>query len=337
YRLDFFGDEIEEIRAFDPVTQRSGATVESITISASSRVKLDPAKTGIADYLTPRTHLVFVEPASLDETFSAHAREGADQLTPLLEKCAAAFGVSDLDEASALFEDAASEITWDSESLGHHRHYPDDALVAQERLQVEEEARAKFLLQIAAWKKEGYRPLFVVTKDGEEQRIREILGEDARFKSIQPRFLRGGLNEGFRVTFRENAALSLSAPLTRSKTKADSARGLVVVTETEIFGRQRQRRASLNTRAIAQRAQIDQLLDFAELVEGDFVVHLQHGIALYRGLTKLDTAQGMREVISLEFDDHVTLHVPLQESHLISRYVGLSKTKPQLGRIGSNR
>ncbi|HYP16632.1 MAG TPA: DEAD/DEAH box helicase, partial [Opitutus sp.] len=79
------------------------------------------------------------------------------------------------------------------------------------------------------------------------------------------------------------------------------------------------------------------MLDFSELVEGDFVVHLQHGIALFRGLTKLDTAQGVREVISLEFDDHVTLHVPLQESHLISRYVGLSKTKPQLGRIGSGR
>jgi transcription-repair coupling factor (superfamily II helicase) len=72
-------------------------------------------------------------------------------------------------------------------------------------------------------------------------------------------------------------------------------------------------------------------------VEGDFVVHLQHGIAHYRGLTKLDTAQGIREVISLEFDDHVTLHVPLQESHLVSRYVGLSKSKPQLGKIGSGR
>jgi transcription-repair coupling factor (superfamily II helicase) len=115
------------------------------------------------------------------------------------------------------------------------------------------------------------------------------------------------------------------------------ASGLVVVTETEIFGRQRQRRPALNQRATAQRAQIDQLLDFSELVEGDFVVHLQHGIALYRGLTKLDTAQGMREVISLEFDDQVTLHVPLQESHLISRYVGLSKTRPQPGRIGSGR
>ncbi|HXQ82366.1 MAG TPA: DEAD/DEAH box helicase, partial [Opitutaceae bacterium] len=48
-------------------------------------------------------------------------------------------------------------------------------------------------------------------------------------------------------------------------------------------------------------------------------------------------AQGLREVISLEFDDGVTLHVPLQESHLISRYVGLGGAKPQLGRIGSGR
>ncbi len=45
----------------------------------------------------------------------------------------------------------------------------------------------------------------------------------------------------------------------------------------------------------------------------------------------------MKEVISLEFDDGVTLHVPLSESHLVSRYVGLSKARPQLGRIGSGR
>ena len=55
YRLDFFGDEIEEIRAFDPVTQRSGEPVPEIAIAASPRVKLDPSKTGIADYLSPHT------------------------------------------------------------------------------------------------------------------------------------------------------------------------------------------------------------------------------------------------------------------------------------------
>ncbi len=327
YRLDFFGDELEEIRAFDPVTQRSGETVESITLSASPRVKLDPSTTGLADYLPASAHLVFLEPAALEEEFSTFAGEGTNGLAPLLDQCAALFGISDLDEASALFDAATGETTWDTESLTHHRSYPGDTLVAQERLQVEEDARRRFLRQLAAWKQDGYSVVFVVTKEGEEQRVREILADDTKLKALKPVIQRGTLNEGFRITFREGARL-------RGET---AAAGLVVVTETEIFGRQRPRRPAINTRAIAQRAQIDQLLDFAELVEGDFVVHLQHGIALYRGLTKLDTAQGLREVISLEFDDHVTLHVPLQESHLISRYVGLSKARPQLGRIGSGR
>ncbi len=345
YRLDFFGDEIESIREFDPVTQRSGATVDSIKLSATPRVRLAESTTGLADYLSPGTHLALIEPAALDEEFSAFAREGVDSLAPLLAKCAALFGISDLDEASALFDPAASGATWDTESLVHHRSFPEDTLVAHERLQVEEDARRKFLRQVAAWKQAGYAVTLVASKEGEEQRIREILDDDATLKKIQPRFLRGALNEGFRITFRDGARLdSMEAGCPHSAgsrgegTAPQSGNaGLVVVTETEIFGRQRQRRPSLNQRAIAQRAQIDQLLDFSELVEGDFVVHLQHGIALYRGLTKLDTAQGVREVISLEFDDGVTLHVPLQESHLISRYVGLSKARPQLGRIGSGR
>ncbi len=340
YRLDFFGDEIESIREFDPVTQRSGAAVEHITLAASPRVRLDPSKTGVADYLSTGTHLLFVEPATLEEEFSAFAREGSDGLTPLFERVAGAYAVSDLDEASGLFDGVTDEVTWDTESLAHHRRYPDDALVAQERLTMEEDVRREFLLLVATWKKAGYDVAFVMSKAGEEQRAQEILGEDAKLKTIRPQWWRGTLNEGFRITFRAGAGGEQEATARPAKAAGEPPRhsvGLVVVTETEFFGRQRARRPALNTRAMAQRAQIDQLLDFSELVEGDFVVHLQHGIAHYRGLTKLDTAQGIREVISLEFDDHVTLHVPLQESHLISRYVGLSKARPQLGRIGSGR
>jgi transcription-repair coupling factor (superfamily II helicase) len=328
YRLDFFGDEIESIKAFDPVTQRSGEAVESIALAASPRIKLDPAKSGLADYLTPLTRLAFIEPASLDAAFDVIARDGGPSPATLLEKCAAVFGVSDLDESSALFDGADPGPTWDTESLAHHRSYPDGALVAQERLQVEEDARRKFFRQVAAWQRAGYGVSFVVAKDGEERRVREILADNPDLKKLSPRFLRGTLNEGFRITFRKSAAI---------QNQPKGAKGIVVVTETEIFGRQRPRRPAGHRRAIAQRAQVDQLLDFSELVEGDFVVHLQHGIALYRGLKKLETTAGAREVISLEFDDHVTLHVPLQESHLLSRYVGLSKVRPQLGRIGSGR
>ena len=342
YRLDFFGDEIEDIRAFDPVTQRSGAGVDRIMLSASPRLKLATSNIGIADYLPSGIHLVVVEPAGIEPAISSVERETPGMFSGLLGRTARLLGLSEFDETSALFEgDDVEEVVWAAESLQHHRSYPGDALVAQERLHGEAEARRAFLTTLGGWQRLGYGLAFVVSKEGEEKRVREILEEEGMSGKLQPVWMRGGLNEGFRVTFGiadldhvqgegEGTARLGWSSLTRK-------RGLVVVTKTELFGRQRARRTGGAKRAIVQRAQVDQLLDFSELVEGDHVVHLQHGIAIFRGLAKIDTAQGVREVISVEFDDGVTLHVPLQESHLISRYVGLSKTRPQLGRVGSGR
>jgi transcription-repair coupling factor (superfamily II helicase) len=327
YRLDFFGDDIEDIRAFDPVTQRSGARVERISVGASPRVRLEAAKTGISDYLGPLSHIALVEPSALEEEFRAFAAAGADGLAPLLGACAAAFGFSEIDEASAVFAEPSSETVWDTESLEHHRPLASEALLARDRLQGEEDARRAFLRRLAEWKREGFEIAVAAPSDGEEKRMREILSSDSTLAGIRPLFLRGSLNEGFRAASREGAALSIGG----------GKRGLILVTETEVFGRKRARRPMSAGRARASVAQVDQLLDFSELVEGDFVVHLQHGIAHYRGVTRIDTAQGLREVISLEFEDGVILHVPLQESHLISRYVGLGRVRPKLGRIGTGR
>ena len=354
FRLDFFGDELEDLRTLDPVTQRSGDSVARFTLSASPRLQLAPAPNGLADYLNPLTRLVFIEPAALEEALSLIVRESPvgdsagpaaprPSLEPFLARCAAVIGVSDLDEASALFDGAECEQTWDTESLAHHRRYPDDSLVAHERLQVEAESRHGFFQLLAQWQEEGYAVAFAAAKESEEAHARELLGADPALKGLRPRFLRSTANEGFRITFRGHAferdvlAVVAESPPAGRRTAAPGPIGLVFVSETEILGRQRQRRPTLHRRAVATPSQIDQLLDFSELVEGDFVVHLQHGIAVYRGLTKLETAAGVREVISLEFDDKVTLHVPLTEAHLVSRYVGLAKTRPQLGRIGTGR
>ncbi len=327
------------------MTQRSGDRLEQITLAASPRLRLTPSTIGLADYLNPLSRLIFVEPAALEEAFSLVVTEsaatasvgqpaGLSALEPVLARCAAAIAVSDLDEASALFEGAGHEQTWDTESLAHHRRYPDDALVAHERLQVEEEARHRFFELVVRWQREGYAIGLAVAKDGEEARTREILAADPALKELRPRFLRSTINEGFRVTYRPAESLA-AGPV--GLVLAPQARGFVLVSETEILGRQRQRRPVLHRRPAATPSQVDQLLDFSELVEGDFVVHLQHGIAVFRGLAKLETAAGTREVISLEFDDKVTLHVPLQEAHLVSRYVGLAKARPKLGRVGSGR
>ncbi|HEY8995690.1 MAG TPA: transcription-repair coupling factor, partial [Lacunisphaera sp.] len=357
YRLDFFGDTLEEIRALDPVTQRSGETVAAITLTASPRLHTSGLAATLGDYLGTVANAIVIEPKAIEEVFdlseggtrppdafSTSASASGGRAPPLLltlaAKCAHLFGLSDLDLASELFDGAAEEETWDSESLSHHRSYPEERQLAHERLQAEDDARRQFFAKIAAWQCEGYAVDFVVSKEGEEQRVRELLLEDNELKNLKPRFLRGSLNEGFRVTERPrvSSAFRGEAPSTveGQAPARPGSKGLVVVSETEIFGRRRQRRFTPK-RAVAAQSAVDQLLDFSELVEGDFVVHLQHGIAQFRGLTKLETADGVREVISLEFDDKVTLHVPLQESHLISRYVGLSKARPQLGRVGSGR
>ncbi|MSU46101.1 MAG: transcription-repair coupling factor [Lacunisphaera sp.] len=341
YRLDFFGDMLEEIRALDPVTQRSGEPVAGITLTASPKLHTSAAQASLLDHLNPASHAVLLEPKSLEELFHSLAGDDAMNFTARLpQACAQLFGVSDLDLTSQLFDGNSVEETWDTESLSHHRTYPSEHLLAHERLQAEEAARRQFLEKMTAWKREGYTMDFVVSKAGEEQRVRELLDEHTALRKIKPRYLRGALTEGFRVTFRSPCGSELARdsaePVASKLTPTNKSAGLVVVSETEIFGRRRQRR-SQPKRAIAAQSAVDQLLDFSELVEGDFVVHLSHGIALYRGLTKLETGDGIREVISLEFDDKVTLHVPLQESHLISRYVGLTKTKPLLGRVGSGR
>ncbi len=357
YRLDFFGDTLEDIRALDPVTQRGGDSVAQIALTAAPQMHATPVRASLFDYLNPQSHAVLLEPKAIEETLGLLNSESDGRANPPGEpsngsagrlalpvlaefgaRCAKLFGIGDLDLASELFDSADREETWDTESLAHHRTSPQTDLVAHERLEAEDSARRGFFEQIAAWKKDGYAVDFIISKDGEEQRTRELLDEDAELKKLKPRFVRGMVNEGFRVTFREGRANPPGEPTDGSagRLALPLGRGYIAVTETEIFGRKRQRRGTIR-RAVVTPSAVDQLLDFSELVEGDFVVHLQHGVAVFRGLTKIETRDGVREVISLEFDDKVTLHVPLQESHLISRYVGLSKVKPQLGKVGSGR
>ncbi len=85
---------------------------------------------------------------------------------------------------------------------------------------------------------------------------------------------------------------------------------------------------------VARRPQVDQALDFSELVEGDFLVHLQHGVCQYRGVGCIADEGRREEAITVAFADGILLHVPLPESHLLSRYVGLSKSKPKLAKLG---
>ena len=112
------------------------------------------------------------------------------------------------------------------------------------------------------------------------------------------------------------------------------ASGIVLLTERELFARRSRALASLPRRRSAQRAAVGQSLDFAELAEGDALVHATQGICLFRGIRMFPVDGTPQEFLSLEFADKAMLHLALRESHLLSRYVGIGRAAPRLSRLG---
>lgn len=337
YRIDFFGDEIDSIKELDPVTQRSGKSIASITIDASPRLELAASPNGIIDYLPASMSWAIVEPDELLESFDAIPE--ADGSRPMgtfwkrlldsRSKCADSWTTfSDLDLDTE--DEQALTTTYEAESLAFYRSFPDDSKLADERLADEQAARIRFLEQIRDWEAKGERIIFILPNKSDEKRLLEMISQSDSLKELKPLFWIGDLNQGCRIRFRPKLGRLNWSIL-------EAAKGVVFITETELFGRRRHRKIAVRKKALVAQSQIDQLLDFAELIDGEFVVHLQHGIAVYRGIAKIDIGGQLREVLSLEFDQEILLHVPLQESHLVSRYVGISKSRPKLGKLGSNR
>lgn len=103
---------------------------------------------------------------------------------------------------------------------------------------------------------------------------------------------------------------------------------LVLVQENEIFGRRKRAPASLKK---VESAPID---TFVELDEGDYVVHVNYGIGVFRGIKRLKAAGNERDYIELEYADSEVVFTPIEQVNLIQRYIGSGGQNPRLDRIG---
>ncbi len=359
FRLDFFGDEIEEIRAFDPDTQRSAFQVKLLTVAPPPGHSLPTVSGGILQYLPEEVLWQFWEPRLSEENYPRFFSNRGDGLTlsgllqARADKGDAWLAYSTIDRESILFDASTKRVSLETEPLEHYRSGLVNRDAGRDRFYREQEDRLKFFHRLQDWQREGYGLILSVQSQGEMDRLNEFIDNEPGLKSLSSTHRRGdislprptlvlsNLSAGFRCDFGTFPSAHFpggtdcgSGFRPRSPLKA---KGIVLATDTEIFARPRKRLTAGKLRKIAQPQQVDQLLDFSELVEGDYLVHLQNGICLYRGLSRLDAGQGSREVISLEFEDGIILHLPLHESHLVTRYVGLKKYRPTLGKVGSSR
>jgi transcription-repair coupling factor (superfamily II helicase) len=177
---------------------------------------------------------------------------------------------------------------------------------------VDESRRQQFFRQLQEWRSQDWCTYIFCNNEGEIERLRELVPEE---EHDHVTFAIGAIARGF--TF--------------------PAGKLAVLSDAELFGRYRNTRA----RRLAMRRMREQAnrthLDFSELNEGDYVVHLEHGIGKFIGLRKFETDGKEEEVLTIEFDDGARLYVPLEQSFLVSRYVGVGKKSPALSSLGDSR
>jgi len=110
----------------------------------------------------------------------------------------------------------------------------------------------------------------------------------------------------------------------------------VVVTGAELLGRTDTRKGWRKTQAgLAAERWRRPVFDPGDLKLGDYAVHLQHGIGIYEGLGEKPGGKG--QCLLLKYADGARLYVPVEESYLVSRYVGVGRKRPRLDTLGGGR
>jgi transcription-repair coupling factor (superfamily II helicase) len=363
-RLDFFGDEIESIRTFDPHTQRSIERLNRISLLPSSELPLwrfPDIADAVArlDRSTLRGEvaaewehrLELMRSGTLSDSVDLFAGYLVPEKTHLLDYFPQDAAVI-VDQPDAV-DRVARQVESQARDLG--RTFRDSGELPK-GLAVPFLPAARVIETV----RERAQLLFGASAADEPAALSvQAVGDAPMFAGNVGNMietLRGQLDEGWAVALatdqvdrvteiledrgvypRRTTSRSVT-PLAGGEVEVQSSdlmagwswpSGKVAVwTDFEIFGFRKQPRRS-SGRTVGDRRAFAQ-----SLVPGEFVVHIDHGIAKFIGLVRMEVQEIEREYLLLEFDKGDKLYVPVDQSDRVSRYSG-GGLNPSLNRLGS--
>ncbi|MGN0342361.1 MAG: transcription-repair coupling factor [Roseburia sp.] len=103
----------------------------------------------------------------------------------------------------------------------------------------------------------------------------------------------------------------------------------VVVSESDIFGQEKKKKKRY------RRYEGEQIHSFGELKVGDYVVHENHGLGIYRGIEKIEVDHKVKDYIKIEYAKGGNLYILATQLELIQKYAGAEGKKPKLNSLGS--
>ena len=361
-RLEFFGNTIDSIRLFDPISQRSQTEVSSITVVPAT------------EFLALLTHQPqelepFLNSLDLTSVSATASQQLQQELAMLLNKqkpsntqfYAPIFNTDSilsylppdalliLDEpvsvrtAMEVLDAQAEDLRNNQMELGELPHNFPHPYFTWEELRTRMKQRRRLMFTTfgitsdeqpnrldftTAPSYAGQLPLFI-------KKIKEKLEQKQRLILITHRANRlSELLDEEDIIASPLTELQTPPPGSISLVQGSLAEGWIMsnetclFTDTEIFGFTKQPRLIRRRPVPHHKLSID-------MAPGDYVVHVEHGIAKFAGVTTMSTNNSEKEYLLLLYANGDKLYVPTDQIDRVNRYIGASELPPTLSRLGT--
>ncbi|MDT8715740.1 transcription-repair coupling factor [Clostridium sp. 19966] len=106
---------------------------------------------------------------------------------------------------------------------------------------------------------------------------------------------------------------------------------LCVISDKEVFGESKRK----TSRKIPQKG-VGKIKSFTELKLGDYVVHSNHGIGVYKGIKQLEVDGLKRDYLEISYDDDDKLYVPVEQMDFVQKYIGSEGKSPKVNKLGGS-
>jgi transcription-repair coupling factor (superfamily II helicase) len=324
-RVEFWGDEIESIREFDVLSQRSIRELESASIVPSiardGETQPDQLSASLFDYLSQETIIIWDEPLVIEREIDELLKEG----------------IADAFTFNELFK-RSKEFPCIIHSLFTPQHPQIQDLHQSTVINFESLSQPSFNGSISVLvdaiekhNQQGYTIHLTCDTESEAKRLKELIDEFIK----KPEEISAKLSENEMEELSTEAVSSraLAYEIVSETTHAGfiypSAK-LAVFTEHEIFGR-------IKRRGIGKRRRFKGFSqkELQQLKRGDYVVHIDHGIGRFDGLSKIQVAGVEQEVMRLLFLENDVLYVNLSFINRVQKYSSQEGHMPKLNKLGS--
>lgn len=320
-RIELWGEEIDSIRTFDAESQRSIENLKDITIYPASEFEEEKEnRVSFLDYYPTDKSLLFLdEPARLKEKGELVEEE----LSQAYENRMAAGEQSGLEFQIFSTDQILARI---------HNYYSIGFTALEAKCR---DFRVKELYSLNCRSVQSYNSSFdlltgdlkrlkrnqyrVILLSGSRTRARR-LAEDLRdydLNSVYSEDLEREVLPGEIITTYGHAAAGYEYPLLK----------FIVISETDIFGKLKKRKK----RKIYEGQKIQ---SFSELKIGDYVVHENHGLGVYRGIEKMEIDKVEKDYMKIAYAGSGNLYIPATQLDLIQKYASAKGRKPKLNRLG---